>query len=102
VGEGQDDGEIRGEGAMPIYEYKALGDNHCELCKDKFEVRQGINDEPLTRCPECGAEVRRLFSRPFICLKGPLTSEGTFGTHTEEEADEMRLDEGFGEDEDWE
>jgi putative FmdB family regulatory protein len=87
---------------MPIYEYRAVGDNHCEFCRDKFEVRQGINDEPLRRCPECGAEVRRLFPRSFVSLKGPLTSEEAFATHTEEEADEPGLDEGFGEDEVWE
>lgn len=86
---------------MPIYEYKAVGDNHCELCQNKFELMQGINDEPLERCPECGAEVRRLLSRPFISLKGPLSSE-TFATDTEEEADELGVEEDFAEDEDWE
>ena len=86
---------------MPIYEYKAIGNNHCELCQDRFEVRQGINDEPLKRCPKCGAEVRRLISRSFLCLKGPLSEEETFATHTEEEADELGVEEGFAEDEIW-
>ena len=86
---------------MPIYEYQAIGDTHCELCKDKFEVRQGINDEPLKRCPKCGSEVKRLISRPFICLKESLGQEESFATHAEEEADELALEEGFAEDQIW-
>ncbi|OIP26824.1 MAG: hypothetical protein CO103_08780 [Chloroflexi bacterium CG_4_9_14_3_um_filter_45_9] len=86
---------------MPIYEYKAIGNAHCQLCKDRFEVRQGINDELLKRCPQCGAEVRKLFSRPFLCLKESLNLEETFDTHTEEEADELGLEEGFAEDQIW-
>jgi len=86
---------------MPIYEYKAVGHTHCELCKDKFEVRQGINDEPLKKCPKCGSEVRRLISRSFLCLKDSLSQKETFGTHTEEEADKLRLEEGFAPDEIW-
>ena len=87
---------------MPIYEYKAIGDIHCDLCKDRFEVRQGINDEPLRRCPKCGVEVKKLFSRPFLCLKESLSQEETFATHPEEEAGELGLEEGFAEDQIWE
>ena len=86
---------------MPIYEYKAISNTHCELCKDKFEVRQGINDEPLKQCPKCGSEVRRLFSRPFLYLKEPLSQKETFATHTEEEADKLGLEESFAEDQIW-
>ena len=87
---------------MPIYEYKAAGEAHCKLCKGRFEVRQGINDEPLSRCPKCGAEVKKLFSRPFLCLKEPLSQEETFDRYTGEEADELGLEGGFAEDEIWE
>ena len=87
---------------MPIYEYKAAGNAHCKLCKVRFEVRQGINDEPLSRCPECGAEVRKLFSRPFLSLRESLSQKETFDRYTEEEADELGLEEGFAEDEVWE
>lgn len=40
---------------MPTYEYKR---------KDGtiFELRQGINDEPLDRCPETGQPVTRIIS----------------------------------------
>jgi putative FmdB family regulatory protein len=87
---------------MPIYEYKATGKAHCSLCKGKFEVRQGMNDEPLKSCPNCGSEVSRLFSAPFLCLKESLSEEEGFDRDMEEEADELGLDEGFAEDEDWE
>lgn len=41
---------------MPTYEYA------CNACGLKFERRQSMTDEPLTACPECGGEVRRLVS----------------------------------------
>ncbi len=86
---------------MPIYEYKAAGDDFCQFCKDRFEVRQGINDEPLTRCPRCGSIVKRLFSRPFLSAKEPLSLDETFDTHTAEDADELGLDGGFAPDQIW-
>ena len=49
---------------MPIYEYQ------CEGCTDKFEVKQGMKDEPLTTCPRCGKGVQRLISSPAIMFKG--------------------------------
>ena len=40
---------------MPTYEY------HCDACSHEFEEFQYINDEPLTKCPECGKKkLRRL------------------------------------------
>jgi putative FmdB family regulatory protein len=39
---------------MPTYEYE------CKICGFSFEAFQGINDTPLSECPECGKEVRRL------------------------------------------
>jgi putative FmdB family regulatory protein len=86
---------------MPIYEYKATGKAHCKKCKDKFEVRQGMNDEPMKSCPECGAEVSRLFSRPFLWRKESPSEEESVAPHAGEEAGELGLEEGFGEDEDW-
>jgi putative FmdB family regulatory protein len=86
---------------MPIYEYKSKNGDHCKLCEGKFEVRQGINDEPLKRCPECGAEIRRLFSRPFLSRKESFSREGAFN-YMEDEGDELGLEEDLGEDEVWE
>ncbi len=87
---------------MPIYEYKSKNGANCKLCKNKFEVRQGINDEPLKRCPECGADIRRLFSRPFLVRKQSLSEEATFDEYTGEEADEIGLEEDLAEEEIWE
>jgi putative FmdB family regulatory protein len=41
---------------MPTYEYE------CKKCGLRFERRQPITDRPLTECPECRGEVRRLVS----------------------------------------
>jgi putative FmdB family regulatory protein len=38
---------------MPTYDYK------CTSCNLIFEHFQSMNDDPLSICPECGAEVRR-------------------------------------------
>ena len=87
---------------MPIYEYRAVDGVHCRLCTGRFEVRQRINDGPLKRCPECGAEIRRLFSRHFLLRKGPPGQEETFGRCTGKEADELGTGEDFAQDEVWE
>ena len=47
---------------MPIYEYRAIK-RGCNYCQDRFEIRQSVDAEPLTRCPRCQAPVRRLISR---------------------------------------
>ena len=39
---------------MPTYEYK------CVSCGIKFEEFQKMTDDPLTECPKCGGEVKRL------------------------------------------
>jgi putative FmdB family regulatory protein len=48
---------------MPIYEY------HCQQC-GVFEVTQRITESPLTTCPTCKTEVRRLISLTSFVLKG--------------------------------
>lgn len=49
---------------MPVYEYE------CGGCDKVFEVQQRIADGPLTVCPECGGEVRKLISMSSFQLKG--------------------------------
>jgi putative FmdB family regulatory protein len=49
---------------MPVYEYEHL-EAPCENRK-VFEVKQSINDAPLTRCPRCGGPVRKLISLNFV------------------------------------
>jgi putative FmdB family regulatory protein len=40
---------------MPTYEYK------CDHCNKKFELFQKITEEPIAKCPSCGARAQRLF-----------------------------------------
>jgi len=41
---------------MPIYEYK------CKKCGKITEELQHISDDPLTTCPHCSGELKRLIS----------------------------------------
>jgi len=51
---------------MPTYEYE------CRDCDHAFERFQGINEEPIGECPECGGNVRRLISSGGgLVFKGP-------------------------------
>ncbi len=50
---------------MPIYEYEHdeyERDDRCGQCEERFETLQGINDSPLTKCPDCGKACHRVFS----------------------------------------
>jgi putative FmdB family regulatory protein len=49
---------------MPTYEYA------CKRCGHTFEIVQSIKDDPLTVCPECGGELRKVFAPPAITFKG--------------------------------
>ncbi|MDR3628960.1 MAG: zinc ribbon domain-containing protein [Desulfocapsaceae bacterium] len=49
---------------MPVYEYE------CSACEKVFEVQQRIADQPLTHCPECKGEVKKLMSMSSFQLKG--------------------------------
>jgi putative FmdB family regulatory protein len=41
---------------MPTYEYE------CGVCGHHFEQFQGINESPISECPECQGEVKRILS----------------------------------------
>lgn len=49
---------------MPTYEYE------CLECKNRFEVFQSMNDEPITTCEKCSGKVRKLFGTAGIIFKG--------------------------------
>ncbi len=49
---------------MPIYEYQ------CESCGHRLEALQRLADDPLTTCPECGGQLKRLISAPAFQFKG--------------------------------
>ncbi len=41
---------------MPTYQYQ------CPECQHEFEEFQGINDEPVKKCPQCGQEPKRIIT----------------------------------------
>ena len=49
---------------MPTYEYA------CRKCSEHLEVVQSFRDEPLTVCPNCGGELRKVFGAIGIAFKG--------------------------------
>jgi putative FmdB family regulatory protein len=49
---------------MPVYEYE------CQDCEKVFEVQQRISDDPLSSCPECQGQVKKLMSMSSFQLKG--------------------------------
>lgn len=49
---------------MPIYEYQ------CTQCSERHEVIQRFSDAPLTHCPSCGGDMKKLPSSPAIQFKG--------------------------------
>jgi putative FmdB family regulatory protein len=50
---------------MPVYEYL------CRACEHEFEREQRISDNPIKKCPACGAmKAKRLISRTSFVLKG--------------------------------
>ena len=49
---------------MPTYEYR------CRDCGHTFDVVQPMVDDPLTVCPVCGGELRKVFAPPAISFKG--------------------------------
>lgn len=49
---------------MPIYEYE------CIQCGKNHEVIQKFSDEPLSTCPDCGGQMKKLISNTSFVLKG--------------------------------
>jgi len=49
---------------LPTYDYR------CNSCGHTFELRQTFAADPITSCPKCQQEVRRLFHAPAIIYKG--------------------------------
>jgi putative FmdB family regulatory protein len=48
---------------VPNYEYK------CKTCEHRFEIWQTVGEAPPP-CPECGAEVKKIFHAPPLHFKG--------------------------------
>ena len=50
---------------MPTYQYA------CKACSHELEAVQSFSDDPLTDCPECGGQLRKVFSSVGVVFKGP-------------------------------
>jgi putative FmdB family regulatory protein len=48
---------------MAHYDYR------CPKC-GVFELEQSIKEKPLTKCPKCGSDVKRLISASGVVFKG--------------------------------
>lgn len=49
---------------MPTYQYRCTG------CGEWLEVVQTFSDEPLTTCPVCTGQLRKVFSAVGVVFKG--------------------------------
>jgi putative FmdB family regulatory protein len=49
---------------MPVYVYS------CEKCEDTKEILKGMNDSDPNNCPDCGGDIKRVFSVGGIQFKG--------------------------------
>ena len=49
---------------MPLYAYR------CNNCRNEFETRQRFSDDPLTECPVCEGEIRRVINQVGVVFKG--------------------------------
>ena len=49
---------------MPTYLYA------CTACGHELEAVQSFSDDPLTTCPDCGGNLRKLFGNVGVVFKG--------------------------------
>ena len=49
---------------MPTYQYA------CSTCSHEFEVFQAFTESSLTHCPECGGELKKVYSAVGVVFKG--------------------------------
>lgn len=49
---------------MPIYEYE------CQKCHQVTEAMQKFSDAPLTACPSCNGDLKKMISHSSFHLKG--------------------------------
>ena len=49
---------------MPIYTYR------CNQCTHQFDIRQRMSEDPLSVCPNCEGEIRRVVTSVGVVFKG--------------------------------
>jgi predicted nucleic acid-binding Zn ribbon protein len=59
---------------MPIYVYETLPAAP-DRAPERFEVRQSMNEAPLTQHPETGVPVRRVLSGGLVTFTGGQSGE---------------------------
>jgi len=58
---------------VPIYEYRAKDKRlACPKCADVFSIKHPMSEAPLSKCPDCGAPIQRVYSS-FSVPKSPST-----------------------------
>jgi putative FmdB family regulatory protein len=59
---------------MPTYEYR------CDACNSAFERFHAVSAQPRLTCPECGSELRRVFSAGAgVIVRGRAASDRPTG-----------------------
>ena len=66
---------------MPIYEYQAKDDQHCDYCAGGFELLRKMSDPELDQCPQCGAAVIRKISAPNVGASGQSLDAANIQKH---------------------
>ena len=59
---------------MPIYEYEIIPSDEKTQPAGRFEIRQSMADAPLTRHPETGEPVRRVYAAFSVGTGGSSNS----------------------------
>lgn len=75
---------------MPTYEYV------CKSCGHLFEIVQSMRDDPMTECPQCGGELRKVFAPPAISFKGSGFYATDHGKKSTKPATDKKADAGAG------
>ena len=72
-------------GGMPTYEYQ------CKTCGHQFEQMQRFSDPPLTECPKCSGQIRRVIFPAGVIFKGSgwyiTDSRKSSASETDDKAD---------------
>lgn len=66
---------------MPIYVYCATTERRCPHCAGGYDVLQSLQEQAMTRCPECEAPVSRVLTAPNLASSKPSLSEESIGKH---------------------